>query len=56
MAQNTTGNFFEFLGIPNNSKIANEMCLEFLGLFGNGQNTSENYWEFLGIQIKDKVE
>ena len=36
------GNFWEFLGIPNNFKFEGELSLEFVGIF-------ENLWEFIGI-------
>ena len=38
MGENTSGNLWEFLGIPNNSKFEGELSLEFVGILGNPKN------------------
>ena len=53
--------FWEFLGIPRNSSLFQDMQMrkdekpwniwEYLGM---GENISENFWEFLGIRNNSK--
>ena len=57
MGENTCRNFWEFLGIPNNSNFKGELefqLLEFVGVFKNPKKIGiyGNSWEFQKIPEK----